>query len=71
VDVAIDEASDHKPAIELLFRRAGDDAVGDLDDAAARDGNVDGSPLTVGPPALTQEEIEGHGLHRDADVSFC
>src|SRR5215831_3558152 len=70
VDVAFDEARDHQAAIEALFRRVSGDAVGDLDNAAARDGDVDGR-LLVGPPALTQEEIEGHGVHRDADVSFC
>src|SRR5262249_57685823 len=69
VDVAVDEARDHQAAIEALFGRVSGDALSDLDDSAACDGDVDGR-LFVGPPALTQQEIEGHGGHRDADVSF-
>src|SRR5262249_58105722 len=65
VDVAVDEARDQQPAIEALFGRVGDDALGDLDDAAARDGDVDGR-LLVGPPTLTQEEIESPGAPRRA-----
>src|SRR5262249_55440544 len=64
VDVAVDEARDHQAAIEALFGRVGDDAVGDLDDAAARDGDVDGR-LLVGPPTLAPEAIEGPGARGD------
>jgi len=40
--VALDEAGDHQPAIELLGRRVGDNMLGDLADAPARDRDVDG-----------------------------
>jgi hypothetical protein len=57
--VARDEACDQQPAGEFLCRRVGDDPLRDLDDAAVRDGDID-ERLVLGPPALTQKEIEGH-----------
>ena len=36
MDVGLDEAGDHQPAVELLLRRVGVDAGGDVDDAARR-----------------------------------
>ena len=58
--MARDEACDQQPAGEFLCRRVGDDPLRDLDDAAVRDGDID-ERLVLGPPALTQKEIEGHG----------
>jgi hypothetical protein len=60
VDVALDEAGDHQPAIELLGRRVGDNMLGDLDDAAARDGDIDNGFLVLRSPRLPQYKIERH-----------
>ncbi|HEY6702982.1 MAG TPA: hypothetical protein VI010_02705 [Xanthobacteraceae bacterium] len=60
VDVALDEPCGHQPAIELLGWRVGDNMFGDLDDAPARDGDVDERVLIVGPPRLPQYKIERH-----------
>ena len=54
VDVTLDETRDHQPAVELFRRRVGDDAVGDFDDAAVRDGDVDRGVIAPCPPPLTQ-----------------
>jgi hypothetical protein len=60
VDVALDEPGDHQPAIELLGRGVGDNVLGDLDDAAARDGDVDDGFLVLRSPRLPQYKIECH-----------
>jgi hypothetical protein len=60
VDVALDESGDHQPAIELLGRRVGDNMLGDLDDAPARDGDIDNGFLVLRSPRLLQYKIERH-----------
>jgi hypothetical protein len=60
MDVAVDEPGDHQPAIELLGGRVGDNMLGDLDNAAARDGDVDDSFLVLRSPRLPQYKIERH-----------
>jgi hypothetical protein len=61
MNVALDEACDHEAAVDVLGWRFGDDSLRDLDDATAGDGDVDKRLIVLGPSALTQEEIEGHG----------
>ena len=61
MNMTLDEACDHEAAIEVLGRRLSGDSLRDLDDAAVEDGDVDKRLLVLGPSALTQEEIEGHG----------
>jgi hypothetical protein len=46
--------------MELLRWRVGDNMFGELDDAPARDGDVDERVLIVGPPRLPQYKIERH-----------
>ena len=58
MDVGLDKAGDHQPAVELFLRRVGVDTGGDLDDAARADADVDQRRIASGQPALTQDEIE-------------
>ena len=60
MDVTLDEARDHQAAIEFFGRCIGDNVLGNVDDAAAGDGDVDERLLGFGPPRLPQYEIDGH-----------
>ena len=51
---------DHQAAIEFFGRCIGDNVLGNVDDAAAGDGDVDQRLLGFGPPRLAQYEIDGH-----------
>jgi hypothetical protein len=60
VDVTLDEPRDHQAAIEFFGRRIGDNVLGNVDDVAAGNGDVDEPLLGFGPPRLPQYEIDGH-----------
>ena len=57
MDVGLDKAGDHQPAVELFLRPVGVDAGGDVDDAARADADVDQRRVASGQPALTQDEV--------------
>src|SRR5262245_56741765 len=59
MDMGLDEAGGHQPAVELLLRGVGDDRGGDFGDATAGDADVEEAVL-VGQSALTQDEVERH-----------
>ena len=61
MDVGLDEARDHQPAVEHV-RPAASAAMlgGDLGDAAVRNADVEQRGASLGEPRLAQDEIERH-----------
>src|SRR4029453_11799922 len=70
MDVGLDQARGHQPAVELFLRRVGDDGGRDLDDGAGGTADVDKALLTIGQPALTQDEVERHPLASGSRRAF-